>query len=767
VKKTYTVTGMSCANCVANVERAVKKVEGIKKVDVNLIEEMMLVEFDENVTGDEKIISAVKKAGYGAVANASSEESNNAGESCNITCDCSGANNSNESTGKGGESNNRNSAGNGQLAGLIASVILMVILMIIAMFVKWDAATNALTQFILVIPVIIINRRFFINAFKALRNGGTNMDVLVSLGSICSLGYSLYGLYNILISLENGDSEHAMHLSHNLYFDSTGMILTLVSVGKFLESRSKGKTKDAINSLLDIVPKKIVRIKTNADGSETEETISQSEVRKGDIILISKGEAASVDGRVVFGNAVFDESAITGESEAVKKSVGDEVISASMVMDGYVRVQAEAVGEESTLRKIVRMTREAGATKAPIARLADKIASIFVPAILAIAAITFVVWIIISKDFTLAFSNAISVLVISCPCALGLATPVAITVGMGMGAKRGILFKSAESLERLKSVEVAVFDKTGTITEGTVSVEGEVRKDTIRKTSRIAMDCLKGLGIKTMMLSGDKKDKALAIAKEAGVDEVKYELKPEDKARIVNELKAEGKKVLMVGDGINDAPALASAEVGMAMGAGKDIAIDSADVVLMHSDLLDVVRAIRLSKSTLLNIKENLFWAFFYNILMIPVAAGVAYPLFGIKLNPMIGAACMSLSSICVCLNAIRLMSFNIDKDIERYTKKKAANNVIDEIDNSVENKEINNNEMAKEDKEAVMISFGVEGMMCEHCKGRVENALKEISGVTNAVADLEKKSVTVEADASVSEQALKDAVVAAGYKVI
>jgi copper ion binding protein len=767
VKKTYTVTGMSCANCVANVERAVKKVEGIKKVDVNLIEEMMLVEYDEAIASDDEIIAAVKKAGYGASvngtsANSSSQVNNTDGEACYIACGCSCI-----KEGKSKESKNSDSIGKGQGAGLIASVILMIILMVIAMFVKWDAATNALTQFILVIPVIIINRRFFINAFKALRNGGTNMDVLVSLGSICSLGYSLYGLYNILISLENGDSEHAMHLSHNLYFDSTGMILTLVSVGKFLESRSKGKTKDAINSLLDIVPKKIVRIKTNADGSETEETISQSEVRKGDIILISKGEAASVDGRVVFGNAVFDESAITGESEAVKKSVGDEVISASMVMDGYVRVQAEAVGEESTLRKIVRMTREAGATKAPIARLADKIASIFVPAILAIAAITFVVWIIISKDFTLAFSNAISVLVISCPCALGLATPVAITVGMGMGAKRGILFKSAESLERLKSVEVAVFDKTGTITEGTVSVEGEVRKDTIRKTSRIAMDCLKGLGIKTMMLSGDKKDKALAIAKEAGVDEVKYELKPEDKARIVNELKAEGKKVLMVGDGINDAPALASAEVGMAMGAGKDIAIDSADVVLMHSDLLDVVRAIRLSKSTLLNIKENLFWAFFYNILMIPVAAGVAYPLFGIKLNPMIGAACMSLSSICVCLNAIRLMSFNIDKDIERYTKKKATNNVIDEIDNSVENKEINNNEMAKEDKEAVMISFGVEGMMCEHCKARVENALKEISGVTNAVADLEKKSVSVEADASVSEQALKDAVVAAGYKVI
>ena len=758
---------MSCANCVANVERAVKKVEGIKKVDVNLIEEMMLVEYDEATAGDDEIIAAVKKAGYGASvngtsANSSSQVNNTDGEACDISCGCSGMND-----GKSKESKNSDSIGKGQGAGLITSVILMIILMVIAMFVKWDAATNALTQFILVIPVIIINRRFFVNAFKALRNGGTNMDVLVSLGSICALGYSLYGLYNILISLENGDSEHAMHLSHNLYFDSTGMILTLVSVGKFLESRSKGKTKDAINSLLDIVPKKIIRIKTNADGSETEENISASEVRRGDIILISKGEAASVDGIVVLGEASFDESAITGESEAVKKNEGDEVISASMVIDGYVRVKAEAVGEESTLMKIVRMTREAGATKAPIARLADKIASIFVPAILAIAAITFVVWIIISKDFTLAFSNAISVLVISCPCALGLATPVAITVGMGMGAKRGILFKSAESLERLKGVEVAVFDKTGTITEGTVSVEGEVRKDTIRKTSRIAMDCLKGLGIKTMMLSGDKKDKALAIAKEAGVDEVKYELKPEDKARIVNELKAEGKKVLMVGDGINDAPALASAEVGMAMGAGKDIAIDSADVVLMHSDLLDVVRAIRLSKSTLLNIKENLFWAFFYNILMIPVAAGVAYPLFGIKLNPMIGAACMSLSSICVCLNAIRLMSFNIDKDIERYTKKKAANNVIDEIDNSVENKEINNNEMAKEDKEAVMISFGVEGMMCEHCKGRVENALKEISGVTSAVADLEKKSVTVEADASVSEQALKDAVVAAGYKVI
>ena len=430
-----------------------------------------------------------------------------------------------------------------------------------------------------------------------------------------------------------------------------------------------------------------------------------------------------------------------------------------MILDGYVRVKAEKVGEESTLMRIVKMTKEAGTTKAPIARLADKVSGVFVPVIIALAVITFIVWLIITRDFATAFSNGVCVLVISCPCALGLATPVAITVGMGIGAKKGILFKNAESLERLRSVDTIVFDKTGTVTEGKISVTGEVSQDRVRKTSPRAMEILKKLGYETVMLTGDKKEKALAIAKEAGVSEVKYELKPEDKAGIVQEIQKKGKKVLMVGDGINDAPALASAEVGMAMGAGKDIAIECGDVVLMHSDLLDVVRAIRLSRKTIRNIKENLFWAFFYNVLMIPVAAGVMQPILGIKLNPMIGAACMSLSSICVCLNAIRLMGVNLDKDLGKDTGD------INEGKCDIMNKSCECDKAeALEEKD--MVSFEVEGMMCQHCKKRVEDALCSIGGVVTAEADLDAKKVNIETNGEVSEEVLRQAVIDAGYEV-
>lgn len=741
MKNTFNVTGMSCANCVNNVEKAVRKVNGVEEVSVNLIEEMMIVSFDESRTDVSSITEAVSKAGYKAELR---EDSNKFSDNKSIS-------KSNSNTASKEEKSRK--------AGLIASIIIIVVLMIVAMGPKWDISTNALLQFILVIPVLIINRHFFINAFKALRNGGTNMDVLVSLGSLCALVYSLYGLCMILISFENGNHHKAMDYSMNLYFDSSAMILTLVSVGKYLETKSKRKTKDAIDGLIDMCPKKITRIKTDASGKETEETIALEEIQKGDVILISKGEAASVDGIILYGNAAFDESTITGESEAINKSAGDEVISGTMIIDGYVKVRADKVGEESTLMKIVKMTKEAGATKAPIARLADKVSSVFVPAIIIIAIVTFVVWFVISRDFQTAFSNAICVLVISCPCALGLATPVAITVGMGLGAKRGILFKNAESLELLRSVDTIVFDKTGTVTEGKISVEGVVSQDKVRATSAKAMKILSGMGFETIMLTGDKKDKALAIAEEAGVSSVKYELKPEDKARIVNEIRSEGKKVLMVGDGINDAPALASAEVGMAMGAGKDIAIECGDVVLMHSDLLDVVRAIRLSKKTITNIKENLFWAFFYNVLMIPVAAGVMQPLIGLKLNPMIGAACMSLSSICVCLNALRLMTVNLDKNIGTDLQENISKNDVKNYNNI--GCECTNDESEAEN----MISFAVNGMMCAHCKKRVEDALKAVDGVVSAEADLDKKTVNVETNGSVSEDVLKAAVKEAGYE--
>ncbi len=732
MNKTFNVTGMTCANCVSNVERAVSKISGVDEVRVNLIEEMMVVSYDENTVNEEIIENAVERAGYKAY---SKDKDINAIKEKN------------------------KDEKDGKLFRLIASVVIVIILMVVAMGPKWDIASNALTQFILTIPVLILNKNFFINAFKALRSRSTNMDVLVSLGSLCALIYSLFGLYMILISLENGNHENAMNYSMNLYFDSSAMILTLVSVGKYLESKSKRKTKDAIDGLIDMCPKKITRIKIGENGEEKEETIALEDIRKDDVILISKGEAVSIDGEIIFGNASFDESTITGESEAIKKTVGDEVISGTMILDGYVRVKAEKVGEESTLMRIVKMTKEAGTTKAPIARLADKVSGVFVPVIIALAVITFVVWLIITRDFATAFSNGVCVLVISCPCALGLATPVAITVGMGIGAKKGILFKNAESLERLRSVDTIVFDKTGTVTEGKISVTGEVSQDRVRKTSPRAMEILKKLGYETVRLTGDKKEKALAIAKEAGVSEVKYELKPEDKAGIVQEIQKKGKKVLMVGDGINDAPALASAEVGMAMGAGKDIAIECGDVVLMHSDLLDVVRAIRLSRKTIRNIKENLFWAFFYNVLMIPVAAGVMQPILGIKLNPMIGAACMSLSSICVCLNAIRLMGVNLDKDLGKDTDD------INEGKCDIMNKSCECDKAeALEEKD--MVSFEVEGMMCQHCKKRVEDALCSIGGVVTAEADLDAKKVNIETNGEVSEDVLRQAVIDAGYEV-
>ncbi|MBO6260127.1 MAG: HAD-IC family P-type ATPase [Lachnospiraceae bacterium] len=765
MKASFNVTGMSCANCVSNVERAVGKINGVEEVSVNLIEELMMVSYDESLTGESEIMEAVKKAGYGA-------------ESCSRPQNRPGtAAGSSEMSSEKSLKKDKDYKG----IGLLISVILMVILMVIAMGEKHSLSMNALTQLLLVIPVMFINKRFYINAFKALRSGGTNMDVLVSLSSLCAFVYSLYGLYMILACTERGDMESAMQYAHNLFFDSAGMILTLVSVGKFLEDRSKKKTKDAIDSLIDICPKKITRIITDRDGNETEETVAAEDIRQGDIILISKGEASAVDGIVVKGSAKFDESAITGESEAIDKAEGDEVISATMAIDGYVRVRAQAVGEDSTLMKIVRMTKEAGASKAPIAKLADRISAVFVPTIVVISIVTFAIWFFVTRDFATAFSFGICVLVISCPCALGLATPVAITVGMGVGAKNGILFKTAESLQMLSSIDTAVFDKTGTITNGTVSVEGEVRKDTVRKTSARAMAILKKLGIGTVMLTGDKKEKALVIAKEAGVSDVRYELKPEDKAGSVKEFQEKGKKVLAVGDGINDAPALAAAEVGMAMGAGKDIAIECADVVLMHSDLLDVVRAIRLSKGTLRNIKENLFWAFFYNVVMIPVAAGAAYPLFGLKFSPMMGAACMSLSSICVCLNAVRLMGIRLDKDIAaggRTDDFSSAGNKTDSMLSSDEDTVCGVNSSSKECEEVgkcncniakgetEMIKFGVDGMMCAHCKGRVEDALKAIDGVTGAVADLDGKCVTIEAGEGVTEEMCKEAVTAAGYKV-
>lgn len=702
---TFSVTGMTCVNCVSNVEKAVKNVNGIKEVKINLTEEIMFVSYDEKQTDDEEIIRAVKKAGYNAV--------------------------SSEKIGKEGSKSR-------ELIKTVVSAVLSCLLMAVAMIPMKALAVKCFIQPVILIPIFILNGHFFVNALKALRMKRANMDVLVSLGALCSVFYSVFGVVMTVKNLSAGNSEAAKQFAGNLYFDSAGMILTLVSVGKYLETRSRKKTKDAIGGLLQLIPPKIIRIGTDSEGKRIEEKVSPGDLRVNDLIKISGGETVSADGIVTEGELFVDESSVTGESVLIRKGVSDEVISATFVKKGEAVIELKAVGEDSTLMKIVKMTREAGASKANISRIADRVAEVFVPVIVILAVITFTVWYFIGKDLNSAFSCGISVLVISCPCALGLATPLALTVGMGIAAKKGILFKSAKSLERLNGIDTVVFDKTGTITDGRVTEDGDVLEDSVRETSALAISILNRKGYKTIMLTGDKSDKAERIAKETGVSEVRSELRPENKAEAVAELTKKGHRVLMVGDGINDAPAMASAEVGMAMGAGKDIAIDSADVVLMHSDLLDVVRALCVGKYTIRNVKENLFWAFFYNILMIPLAAGVLYIPFGVRLNPMIGAACMSLSSLCVCLNAMRLINLNTEKDMDNL----------------------------KNNREKCMVTFAVEGMMCEHCKARVENVLKEIDGVTGAVADLEKKCVEVETEKEISVEVLKNAVKEAGYKV-
>ena len=869
----YNVTGMTCAACQANVTRCVSKLEGVEEVNVSLLANQMTVSYDESKVGEEDIIQAVEKIGYGA---SSLEQQPATAQS------------------KGGFRSEwqarQDQAMNSQKQmkrRLISSIVLLVPLMYIAMGsmmglpVPWffvgmeNSLVNALAQLLLTIPVLFINRHFFQTGFKALWHRAPNMDSLVAIGSGASLVYGLFAMFRLAYGFGHGDMELVHEYAHALYFESAAMILTLVTVGKYLEARSKSKTGDALGKLVDLAPKTAVVLRGGV-----EQTIPAEQVVAGDIVVIRPGEGIPVDGVVTEGHGYVDQAAITGESIPVEKNPGDQVISATINKNGTFQFQASKVGEDTTLSQIIRLVDEASNSKAPIARLADKVSGVFVPVVIAIAIVTAIVWLIAGMGFEFALSNAISVLVISCPCALGLATPVAIMVGTGKAAEMGILIKSAESLENLHNVDTIVLDKTGTITSGHPAVtdvlpldrslteeqflaeaaaaefgsehplaqavveraqllglslpkaeafeavagrgirakvngreylagnlafleenhqpatleersaaksvvnklaqEGKTPllflrdgkllgviavADTIRETSRAAIQRFNEMGLHVVMLTGDNKVTAEAIRKELGIEQAISDVLPTQKEAHIRSLQEEGHKVAMVGDGINDAPALTRADIGIAIGAGTDIAIESADVVLMKDSLDDVAAAIDLSRAVVRNIHMNLFWAFFYNVLGIPLAAGVLYPAFQLRLSPMIGSAAMSLSSVCVVTNALRLRFFKrkgtplAEKSAPAleasHTDTDNQTAPVEEIPQEPEN-EKGSSEMKK--------VLTVEGMMCAHCQAHVQKALAGVEGVTEAVVDLESKKATVTLAQDVADQVLLDAVTEAGY---
>lgn len=829
--KKFNVTGMSCAACSSRVEKAVSKVNGVKSVSVSLLTNSMGV---EGSASDESIIAAVEKAGYGASV-------------------------------AGGEK--KQSAENEQLKDkdtpvlmhrLIASVGFLVVLMYISMghmmwgwplpaFFADNHIAMGLAQLLLCVIIMVINRKFFISGFKGLIHRSPNMDTLVALGSGASFVYSVYALFAMTDAQVKGNAELVMSYMHEFYFESAAMILTLITVGKMLEAHSKGKTTNALKALLNLAPKKATLL---IDGKETEVTVDK--VKKGDVFVVRPGESIPVDAEITDGSTAVDESALTGESIPVDKVVGDTVSAGTINKSGFIKCSATAVGEDTALSQIIKMVSDAAATKAPVAKIADKVSGVFVPAVIVIALITIAVWLLCGQTVGYALARGISVLVISCPCALGLATPVAIMVGNGMGARKGILFKTAASLEETGKTQIAVLDKTGTITKGEPKVtdvipfeitENELLKyaysieaksehplakaiivkaeelslnpydvtdfkaesgnglsaeyngekiiggskkyisslinisndissradslskegktplffmkgdkllgiiavaDVIKEESPKAIKQLQNMGIKVVMLTGDNERTAKAVGKLAGVDEVIAGVMPDGKEKVVAELKKQG-KVLMVGDGINDAPALTRADIGMAIGSGTDIAIDAADVVFMKSKLTDVSAAVRLSRKTLRNIHENLFWAFIYNVIGIPLAAGVWIPLLGWQLNPMFGAAAMSLSSFCVVTNALRLNFFDItNPKKDRKIKYKS-----------------------KKDDNAMTKTMKIDGMMCSHCEGRVKQSLEGLAQVSQAEVSHEKGTAVVTLTAEVSNDVLKKTVEDQGYNVI
>ena len=847
----YQVTGMSCAACSSRVEKAVSAVPGVTSCSVSLLTNSMGV---EGSASPETIIQAVTDAGYGASLKKSGE--NKAGSAQPNYDDML----------KDTETPKMKKR-------LIASVVLLIPLMYVSMghmmwnwplpsFFEGNHVAMGLVQLLFTIAIMVINQKFFVNGVKGILHKSPNMDTLVALGSGASFVYSVYALFAMTGAQVAGDGEAVMSYMHEFYFESAAMILTLITVGKMLEARSKGKTTDALKSLMKLAPKTATVIR---DGREAEVGIEQ--VRIGDHFVVRPGENIPVDGIVIEGTSAVNESALTGESIPVDKEKGDSVSAATLNQSGFLRCEATRVGEDTTLSQIIQMVSDAAATKAPIAKVADRVSGIFVPAVITIAVVTIIIWLLAGQSIGFALARGISVLVISCPCALGLATPVAIMVGNGMGAKHGIMFKTAVSLEETGKTDIVALDKTGTITSGEpevtdmvpaegyseeklllaalaleqksehplahaivrlaqekqitcdaveefeavagngltgtqkgvrltggnrkfiesrVKIPAEIAKaadslseqgktplffaegekligmiavaDVIKKDSYQAIQELKNMGIHVVMLTGDNERTAKAIGSQAGVDEVIAGVLPDGKEEVVRKLKEKG-KVTMVGDGINDAPALTRADIGMAIGAGTDIAIDAADVVLMKSRLLDVPAAIRLSRATLRNIHENLFWAFFYNVIGIPLAAGLWYPIFGWKLNPMFGAAAMSLSSFCVVSNALRLNLFamyDARKDKKHKNHKKQTTITTDQNKEVKEEKEIN--EMKK--------TMEIKGMMCGHCEARVKKTLEAIEGVTEAVVSHESGTAIVTMSTEVADDVLKSAVEAQDYEV-
>ena len=855
--KQYTVTGMSCAACSARVEKAVSKVDGVTSCSVSLLTNSMGV---EGSATDAQIVEAVEQAGYGASPKGTATESEN-----------DKANNSLEQLKAAQDAlvdretpklRNR----------LIASLIFLVILMYFSMghmmwgwplpeFFNGNHVAMGLLQLLLTVAVMVINQKFFISGFKGLIHGAPNMDTLVALGSAASFGYSVYALFAMTAAQVNGDMDAVMSYMHEFYFESAAMILALITVGKMLEAHSKGKTTDALKSLMQLAPKTATVV---MDGVEQE--ISVDAVKKGDIFVVRPGENIPVDGEIIDGTTAVNESALTGESIPVDKQPKDAVSAATVNQSGFIKCRATRVGEDTTLSQIIQMVSDAAATKAPIAKIADRVSGVFVPAVITIAIITIIAWLIAGETVGFALARGISVLVISCPCALGLATPVAIMVGNGKGAKSGILFKTAASLEATGRTQIVALDKTGTITSGepkvtdivpdekffektgnnagkllaiaasveaksehplakaimeraktdeivvaevtdfsavvgnglTAMLAGKMIKagnlafvskfvkvsddmrakavefskegktplffaaddrlcgiiavaDTIKEDSPEAVRQLKNMGIRVVMLTGDNEQTANAIGKQAGVDEVIAGVLPDGKEAVIRKLKKQG-RVAMVGDGINDAPALTRADMGIAIGAGSDVAIDAADVVLMKSRLIDVPAAVRLSRATLTNIHENLFWAFFYNVIGIPLAAGLWYPLLGWKLNPMFGAAAMSLSSFCVVTNALRL---NLCRVYDPKHDRKATPDRKNKTDKPNESEE-----------KSMTKTMNIEGMMCGHCEARVKKALEALDAVSEAAVSHESGTAVVTLSSDISDEKLKETVEAEDYKV-
>lgn len=835
-KVKFDIQGMTCSSCSSHVEKTVKKLEGARTVNVNLLSNNMTVEYDENVLDNDKIIRAVIDAGYDASLSEKPRETRGEEEKTDKT------------------KNNIKS----MKKRLIISICFWIVLMYIAMhhmLFEWfglpvpqivktlfhgneNAVTFGFTQFLLLLPIVYVNRNYFIVGFKRLFKRTPNMDSLIAIGSSAAIIYGIFAIYMIGYGLGHRNIDLVEKYSMDIYFESAGTILTLITLGKYLETKSKGKTSDAISKLINLAPKTATVIR-----EEKEFQMNTEDIVVGDIILIKPGQSIPVDGTVIEGSSSIDQASITGESIPVEKTVGDKVVSGTINKNGYLKMKATKVGNDTTLSQIIKLVEEAASSKAPIAKLADKVSGVFVPVVITIAILAAIFWILRGQSFEFALSIGIAVLVISCPCALGLATPVAIMVGTGKGAQNGILIKSAEGLELLHLVDTVILDKTGTITEGkpkvtdivsnvdekeSIKIAGSLEKnsehplaeaimekvkedkeellevedfisisgrgvkgkvndieylagninfmkendidinkfeaksneflkqgktviylaskndiigiiaiaDTIKSTSKQAIEELKKKNIETVMITGDNKTVAKEIGRQIGIDKIISEVLPKDKEKEVSKLQSKGKKVAFVGDGINDSPALVKADVGLAIGSGTDVAIESADIVLMKNSLLDVVTAINLSKKVIRNIKENLFWAFFYNTIGIPIAAGVFYSSLGFKLSPMIGAAAMSLSSVCVVTNALRLKNFKPD-----FNK--------------------NKEEKSKMSKKTILI----EGMQCNHCKMTVEKALNSIEGVTKAEVNLESKTAVIESNKDIDNSKINKAIEEVGFR--